>query len=57
MQFFACSLTREELLQDLLTAQYGRLNTVLRQASTLGWLALSRNKTFLSLKTVRCPKL
>lgn len=31
MQFFACSLAREELLQDLLTAQYGRLNTILRQ--------------------------
>ena len=29
MQFFAYSLTREELLQDLLTAQYGRLNIYL----------------------------
>ena len=29
MQFFAYSLTREELSQDLLTAQYGRLNQVL----------------------------
>lgn len=26
MQFFAYSLIREELLQDLLTAQYGRFN-------------------------------